>query len=82
MSLTAEVSITQFKKLTPEQIKQLKSVIVTSNGEYLFTAIIPPQDCGMTITDTIKTEAEHLAYRGNTVGGKYLAELIDVPVPV
>jgi hypothetical protein len=82
MSLIQEISITDFKKLKPEQIRELKSVSITSNGEYLFTAVIPPVNAGMSITDTIKTEAEHLAYRGNTVGGKTYEEVTNAPLLV
>jgi hypothetical protein len=81
MSLVPEITISEFKKLKPEQIKEMKSVIVTSNGEHLFTAIIPPDGSGSTIMDTIKTEAEYLGNRGNTVGGKFPDEVMGkVPV--
>ena len=70
MSLIPEISLTEFKKLKATEIKEMKSVEVSSDGEYLFTVIIPPQNCGTVITDNIKTQAEYLAQRGNSVGGK------------
>ena len=80
--LIPTISYTQFKKLPAGKLKEMKSVAVTSDGETLFFAIIPPQHGGMTITDTIKTEAEYLAARGNTVGGKNPDEVENAPVCV
>jgi len=87
MSLIPQISYTEFKKLTASKVKEMKSVEVTSNGETLFYAIIPPIGGGMTITDNIKTQAEYLGVRGNTVGGKDPAELLegkdaDISLPV
>jgi len=68
--LIPTISWTEFKKLTASQIKEMKSVAVTFNSEPLFFVIIPPLNGGMSITDNIKTQAEYLAVRSNTVGGK------------
>jgi len=73
--LIPQITIAVFKNLKAEQIKKLKSAEITSNGEVLFYAIIPPEEGGTTITDVIKTEAEHLAFRANTIGGKELADV-------
>jgi hypothetical protein len=70
MALIPEISLSEFKKLKASEIKDLKSVIVTSDGDYLFAAIIPPLNGGISITDNIRTQAEYLGARGNTVGGK------------
>lgn len=81
-SLIPEISLTEFKKsmtrLKIDQIKRLKSFEVRSDGEPLFYIIVPPENAGMTITDNIRTQAEYLAMRGNTVGGKEIAELLGV----
>ena len=76
MSLIPQIARSEFKKLSASKLKQMKSVEVLSDGETLFFAIIPPRNGGMTILDTIKTEAEYLAVRGNTVGGKEPGELV------
>jgi len=73
--LIPQVTIADFKKLKAEKIKQLKSIEIISNGDVLFYAIIPPAEGGGTIHDVIKTEAEYLAFRANTVGGKELADI-------
>ena len=73
-----KISYTKFRRLTAENIQELKSIEVTADGETLFVAIIPPKAGGMTINDSIKTEAVYLALRGNTVGGKDPEELLMV----
>jgi hypothetical protein len=74
-TLIPTISLTEFRKLKADELKNLKSCEITSDGEYFMTVIIPPTNGGMSITDTIRTEAEYLAMRGNTVGGKTLEEL-------
>lgn len=66
--LIPEIPITQFKKLRVEEIKQLKSCVLTSDGEYVCTLIVPT-------VDAIQVQAEHLGVRSNSVGGKDLSEL-------
>jgi len=75
--LIPEISITEFRKLKASQINEMKSLAVISDGEVLFYAIIPPKDGGMSVTDNIKTQAEYLGQRGNTVGGKNPEEVLD-----
>ncbi len=81
-NLIPNIRFTEFKKLSALKLKQMKSVEVTSDGEVLFYAIIPPLNGGMSIEDNIKTQAEYLAARGNTVGGKNPEEVEDAPVRV
>jgi hypothetical protein len=76
MSECPKVKYTDFKKLTAAKIKEMKSVEVVSDNEMLFFAIIPPVNGGMTITDNIRTQADYLGARGNTVGGKTPEEII------
>ncbi len=73
--LVPEVQLSDFKKLKASEIKELKSCAVTSDGEVLFFAIIPPVNAGMSITDNIRTQAEYLGMKCNTVGGKELEQL-------
>ena len=82
MALIPEMTIVEFRKLKAEQIKEMKSVIVTANGERLFTCIIAPLNAGTAITDKINAEAEYLGMSGNTVGGKEPAEVINAAVSV
>jgi hypothetical protein len=76
MSEVPTITINEFKKLKASQIKEMKSVEVLSDGSYLFTAIIPPEGAGMSITDTIRIQADFLGSRGNSVGGKNPPETI------
>jgi len=71
--LIPSISITEFKQLKPDKIKELKSVEVTSNGEHLFTAIIPHGD--VYAADIVKMKAEYLGQTANVSGGKDLEEL-------
>ena len=74
-SLIPNVSITEFKKLKPEQLKALKSCEVTSNGSYLFTFVNAK-------TGYIKNSVENLAQLSNAVGGKTIAEVVEENAPV
>ena len=76
-SLIPSIAFSDLKKLSAPKLKEMKSVEVTSDGEVLFFAVIPPQGGGMSIEDYIKTQAEYLCARGNTVGGKDPGELKD-----
>jgi hypothetical protein len=80
--LIPSVSYTDFKKLTPAQIRELKSCEVTSNCETLFIAIIPSDKGGTAIKDDVTTHAEFLAVRMNSISGKEYAEVKDADIPV
>ena len=67
-TLIPTMSIAEFKRLKASDIRDLKSVEVTSDGEYLFTAIIPHGD--MHSTEYAKANAEELGLRTNITGGK------------
>lgn len=79
-SLIPTITFSEFKKLNASKLKEMKSVEITSDGETLFFAIIPPKNGGMTITDNIKTHAEYLAVKGNSVGGKEPDDLLRIEV--
>uniref|UniRef100_A0A6M3KTS2 Uncharacterized protein n=1 Tax=viral metagenome TaxID=1070528 RepID=A0A6M3KTS2_9ZZZZ len=69
------ITLTEFKRLKAFEIKELKSVEVTSDGEHLFTAIIPHGDTHS--TDFVKVNAEELGLTANLSGGKDLEEVIN-----
>ena len=66
--LIPSMTISEFKLLKASQIKKLKSVEVMSDGEYLFTAIIPKGD--VETRDFGKTQAEYLGVKTNYLGGE------------
>ena len=70
--LIQDISFTQFRLLKAGELRKLKSFAVTSDGEYLFTVIIPQ-------TAYIQAQAEYLAQLSNGVGGKSLKEYILEP---
>lgn len=72
--LIPSISITDFRKLKVEQIRELKACEVLSDGELLFTAIIPHGD--LMDKENIRVPAERLALRANIIGGKDPEELI------
>ena len=78
--LIPQMSLSTFKKLNSCEIKELKSYAVTSDGELLFFAIIPPKNGGMTITDHVNTKAEYLGVSANTGGGKFVEEITELEV--
>jgi len=67
--LIEDISFTQFKTLKASELKKLKSFVVTSDGEYLMTVIIPQ-------TDYIQVQAEYMAQLSNSVGGKGVREYL------
>ena len=73
MSLIPTVSLSEFKKLKADQIRQLKSFEMTSDGEYLCTVVIPN-------TEYIKTQTEYTSLLSNSVGGKAMEELLEAEV--
>lgn len=77
--LIPAISLTEFRKFIKEskaeEIKRLKSCEVVGDGEYLFTVIFQPTPNDISINDNIRTQAEYLAVRANTVGGLTLDEI-------
>jgi len=73
--LIPEVPLSEFKKLKTSEIQKLKSCAITSDGDVIFFAIIPPLNAGMTITDHVRIQAEYMAQNANSVGGKELEEV-------
>jgi hypothetical protein len=63
MSDLPQVAVTEFKKLTAKQIKEMKSFDVIADGVYLCTVSIPR-------TDYIKTTVNEMSILSNAVGGK------------
>ena len=55
------------------KLKELASGEVMFNGEFYFTFINPQ-------TDFIRTQAEYLSQRGNTVGGKPIEEILGAEI--
>lgn len=68
-NMVPNIPFTALKQFNAEQVRNMQSCEITSDGEYLFTLIVVPKNAGMTIGDNIKTNAEYLAVRSNTVGG-------------
>ena len=67
-----EIGITQFKKLTPEQLRRLKSCEVTYDGEYLFTFVNGATEP----SGFLKTQTEYKCQTANAVGGESLEEVL------
>ena len=57
------IQFTDFKKLSAQQLKEMKSCEVTFNSSYLFTFVNAQ-------TDFVKMQVEYTAQLGNAVGGK------------
>ena len=81
-NLIPEIQLEKLAKLTYEQLVTMKSCEIYDGDRYVGVIVIPPLNGGMTITDNIKTQAEYLALRGNTVGGVMPDQLVDRPVIV
>lgn len=73
-TLIPNVTISEFKKLKANQMKELKSCEVYSDNEYLFTFI-------NSNNEYVRVQAEYLALKSNTIGGKDIEEILDAVVP-
>jgi hypothetical protein len=73
--LIPSMTITEFKQLKASDIRELKAVEVLSDGEHLFTAIIPHGD--ILARDYIRVQSEYLALKANISGGVNPEELKD-----
>jgi len=60
------------------RLKELKSGEVMFNGEYLFTFLNGENEA----SGHIRTKAEYLAMRSNTVGGKTIEEILGAEIAV
>lgn len=63
------INWTEFRKLTPEQLKSLKSYEVTYEGEYMFTFINPG-------TEYCRGVAMNISNISNSVAGLELADVL------
>jgi len=61
---------TLIPNITISEFKKLKACEVYSDGEYLFTFTNSQ-------TDYVRTQAEYMAMRGNTIGGKTIEEILE-----
>jgi len=76
--LIPSITISEFKQLKASEIKALKAIEVLSDGEHIFTAIIPHGD--IIARDYIRTQAEYLSVKANISGGLEPAELMEKEV--
>ena len=74
--LIPTITSTEFKKLKDSEIRALMAVEVISDGEHLFTAIIPHGD--IYSKDYIKVQSEYLALKANITGGLDPSKLKEV----
>ncbi len=65
--LIPSITIENFKKLEVSEIRNLKALEVTDNGEFIFTAVIPHGD--FSSSDYVRIQAEYLSVKANMVGG-------------
>ena len=72
--LIPSITISEFKQLKASEIKELKALEVMSDGEHLFTAIIPHGD--IYAREYVRTQAEGLATTANISGGKEHSEIL------
>lgn len=74
-TLIPMITITRFKRLKASEIKEMKAVEVMSDGEHLFTAIIPHGD--YIARENLRTGAEYLSNKANMTGGLEPSELYE-----
>ena len=73
--LIPSITISEFKQLKASEIKELKAVEVLSDGEHIFTAVIPHGD--IIARDYIRIQSEYLAVKANITGGLSPSELLE-----
>lgn len=66
------ISFTEFKKLRPEILRELKSAEITFNGEYLFTFV----NGNTEPSGYLRTKCQYSCEAANCVGGKSLEDLL------
>ena len=71
--LIPTMTATEFKKLKDSEIRRMQSVEVISDGEHLFTAVIPHGD--YIAKDYAIVQAEALGMKTNANGGLDPSEL-------
>jgi len=74
-TLIPEISKNDLDFLTSDEVTKMKSCEIFFEGRYLATLIVPPTNAGSSVNDSIRTGAEYLGHRGNTVGGKTLEQI-------
>ena len=67
------ISLTEFKKLRPEQLRRLKSCEVTFNTEYLFTFV----NGALEPSGYLRKHTEYGCQAANAMAGKDLKDLIE-----
>lgn len=72
------ISFTDFKKLRPEQLRELKTSEVTFNGDYLFTFV----NGNTEPSGYLRTRSQYDGAAANAVSGKAMEELNSEAVPV
>ena len=67
-----EISLTEFRKLKPEQLRELKNCEVTINCEYLFTFV----NGNTEPSGYLRMKCQYDGAAANAVGGKTLEDII------
>ena len=70
-TLIPNISITEFKKLKVYELRQMKSMEVYADGEYLFTFVNGKAET----SGYLRTQTEYNSQRANAVSGKTLEEI-------
>lgn len=66
------INFTEFKKLKPEQLRELKSCEITFNGEYLFTfvnGLLEP-------SGYLRNRCQYDGQAANAISGKTIEEIL------
>lgn len=75
-TLIPSITFSNLKKLKASEVREMQCCEVTSDGEYLFTLIVPPYKAGETVISYNKIQAEACAMRCNTVGGTHPDDIL------
>jgi len=71
--LIPAITLTEFKKLKPEQLQRMKSSEVTFNGDYLFTFV----NGRLEESGYLKTQTEYSCQTANAVAGESLEQILE-----
>ena len=68
-----EISFTEFHKLKPDQLRQLKNAEITFNGEYLFSFVNGRTEP----SGYLRKRTENDGAAANAIGGETLEQILE-----
>ena len=79
MGLLPEITVGLLRSKTVEEIRRLPCIeVITDDGEYIATLVVPALEGGASIYEHIRTQTEYLGVQSNSVHPGYKGEEADL----